>query len=332
MRALVTGATGFTGGYLVENLLEHNYEVRALVRPTSDIDKLKGLGIEFSFGDIRNKDEVDDAVQGVDVVFHIAAVFRAAGIPNSVYWDVNVQGTENVLEAALKYRMKRVVHCSTGGVHGHIDNPPATEEAPYKPSDVYQETKAEAEKLALHYHREKGLSVTVVRPTGIYGPGDFRMLKMYRLIQNHRFIMLGSGNTLYHLTYVTDLAEGIRLAGEKVIADGQIYFIAGEQYITLNQFASLIANELEVPEPRWHFPVAPVYGMGFLCEKFCVLLRVQPPIFRRRVDFFTQNHAFDIYKAKRELGYSPTVSVEEGIHLTAEWYKQQGLLKTNNQL
>jgi dihydroflavonol-4-reductase len=330
MKALVTGATGFTGGYLVENLLDYDYEVRALVRPTSNIDKLKSLGVEFSFGDIRNKEEVDDAVQGVDIVFHIAAIFRSAGIPNSVYWNINVHGTENVLEASLRHRVKRIVHCSTGGVHGHIIDPPARETTPYKPSDVYQESKAEGEKLALHYHRTKGLSVTVVRPTGIYGPGDFRMLKMYRMIQNRRFIMLGSGNTLYHLTYVTDLVEGIRLAGEKVVADGEVYFIAGENHITLNQFAGLIADELGVRRIRWHFPVFPVYSLGFLCEKICVPLRVEPPIYRRRVDFFTQNHAFDITKAKQDLGYSPKVEPQEGIHLTTEWYKLHGYLKMNS--
>lgn len=327
MKALVTGATGFTGGYLVENLIDHNYDVRVLVRPTSNIEKLKKFGVEFSFGDIRNKDEVDDAVQGVDIVFHVAALFRSAGIPNSVYWDVNVQGTENVLRVAVRHKVKRVVHCSTGGVHGHIDDPPATEDVPHKPADVYQESKSEGEKLALHYHRTKGLSVSVVRPTGIYGPGDTRMLKMYRLIQKRRFIMFGSGNTLYHLTFVTDLVDGIRLAGEKVAADGQVYFIAGEKYITLNEFAEIIADELGTSTIRWHLPVFPVYALGFLCEKICVLLRTEPPIYRRRVDFFTQNHAFDISKAKKELGYAPKVEPKEGIHLTAEWYKQEGFLK-----
>ena len=327
MKALVTGASGFTGGYLVENLIQHAYDVRALVRPESHIEKLKKLGIEFCFGDIRNKEEVENAVQGVDIVFHIAALFRTAGIPNSAYWDVNVIGTENILEAALKHGVKRVVHCSTGGVHGNIENPPATEDIPYKPADIYQETKAEGEKLALHYHREKGLSVSIVRPTGIHGPGDFRMLKMYRLIQKKRFITLGSGNTLYHLTYVTDLVDGIRLAGEKVIADGQIYFLAGEKYITLNQFVGMVADELGVPRPRLHFPVFPVYTLGFLCEKFCVLFRIEPPIYRRRVDFFTQNHAFDISKAKQDLGYQPKVSAEQGIQWTKKWYQDNGYLE-----
>lgn len=121
----------------------------------------------------------------------------------------------------------------------------------------------------------------------------------------------------------------MRLAAEKTDADGEIYFIAGDKYITLNQYASLVAQELGVSKPRLHFPVAPVYGLSFLVEKFCVLLRVEPPLYRRRVDFFTQNHAFDISKARSQLGYEPKVSLEEGIHLTAEWYRTHGYLESN---
>jgi len=326
MRALVTGATGFTGGYMVDNLLERGYLVRAFVRPSSRLDALREKPVEIAEGDLITKSTLVKAMQGIDVVFHIGAMYRAANMPDRAFWDVNVIGTENVMQAALETGVRRVVYCSTCGVHGHIDHPPAKETAPIKPGDVYQESKAEAERVALYYHRDKGLPVTIVRPVGIYGPGDMRMLKMYRMIYHRKFIMFGSGDVLYHLTFVTDTVEGFRLASEKPDAVGQTYIIAGETYFTLNQFAEMVAAALQVPPPRLHLPVWPVYWTGYLCEKICVPLRVQPPIFRRRVDLFTHNRAFDISKAKKELGYHPKVDLEEGIERTAHWYLENGYL------
>lgn len=326
MKALVTGASGFTGSYMVNNLLQHGYEVRVLVRPNSNIAALKELPVEFSFGELLNERSVYEAVSGVDKVFHIAALYRAANVPDSAYWDVNVKGTENLLKAAVDARVQRFVHCSTCGVHGNIKHPPAAEVAPIEPEDIYQQTKYEGEKLALSFYHDKGLPVTVVRPVGIYGPGDDRMLKMYRSVQKGRFILFGGGNVLYHLTFVTDTVEGFRLAGEKDIAVGQTYIIAGERHTTLLEFAQIVATELGVKPPKWKPPVWPLTIAAHLCEKVCVPLRVQPPIFPRRVHIFTHDRAFDISKAKDELGYAPLVDMPEGIHRTAEWYIKQGYL------
>lgn len=328
VKALVTGASGFTGGYLVKNLLDHNYFVRVLVRPTSNIGSLKAQNVEIVFGDLTSEPEVEEAVKGVDVIFHVAAAYRTAGIPDSAYYDVNVGGTRNILNAAVKFSVQRVVHCSTGGVHGHVEHPPASETAPFRPGDIYQKSKLDGEQLALEYNKTKGLSTTVVRPIGIYGPGDMRMLKMYRMIYAGKFIMFGNGKTLYHLTHVTDIVEGMRLAAETSGAKGQAYLLAGDEYITLNQFALLVAEALNVKPPRHHFPVWPVYFAGFLCEKICVPLRVEPPIFRRRVDIFIKDRAFSNAKAKKELGFAPKVGIREGIQTTAEWYLKMGYLKS----
>jgi nucleoside-diphosphate-sugar epimerase len=327
LKALVTGATGFTGGYLVENLLRHNYKVRILAQPTSNIDKFKNKPVEIFLGRLQTKEHIFKAVEGVDVVFHVAALYRSANLPDTAYWEVNVIGTQNLLDAALYHNVKRFVHCSTGGVHGHIKNPPANEEAPFRPGDVYQDSKAEAEKLSLFYFSEKGLPVSVVRPTGIYGPGDTRMLKMYRMIQNKKFIMFGKGTVNYHLTFVTDTVEGLRLAAEKEAAIGQAFLIAGEEYTTLSEFAQAVAKILNVPIPKIKLPVWPLYWAGFFCEKICVPFKIQPPIFRRRVDIFTKDRAFDISKAKRDLGFKPVVSMEDGLLQTAKWYIQNGYLR-----
>lgn len=326
MRALVTGASGFTGGYMVDHLLEKGYQVRALGRPTSQTDGLGGKAVDVFTGDILSRADLLRAMRNIDVVFHIAALYRAANQPDQAYWDVNVTGTENVMSAALESGVKRVIHCSTCGVHGHIAKPPANEEAPIEPGDIYQQTKVEGEKVANFYFREKGLPVTIVRPVGIYGPGDTRMLKMYRMIYHRKFIMFGGGNVLYHLTYVTDTVEGFRLAAEQPAAVGQTYIIAGDTYFTFNEFARMIAEALDVAPPRLKLPVWPVYAAGYVCEKICIPLRIQPPIFRRRVDIFVKDRAFDISKARAELGFAPKVDLRHGIRRTAQWYLENGYL------
>lgn len=330
MKALVTGASGFTGSYMVKNLLQHGYEVRVFVRRSSDTSVLQDLDVEYAYGDLTNQREVEEAAKDMDKVFHIAAFYRSANVPDSVYYDVNVTGTAHLLKASLAADVSRFVHCSTCGVHGHIQDPPATEDAPIDPEDIYQETKWQGEKLALQFYKDTGLPVTVVRPVGIYGPGDTRMLKLYKSVQDQKFIMFGGGDVKYHLTFVEDTVEGFRLAGENENAIGQIYIIAGEKYTTLMGFATLVANDLRVDAPKWKPPVKPLEIVATMCEKVCVPLRIQPPIFPRRVHIFTHDRAFDISKAKAELGYIPQVDMQEGIHRTANWYIAQGYLNARN--
>jgi dihydroflavonol-4-reductase len=330
MRVLVTGATGFTGGHLASTLRRRGHEVRALVRPASlerfQRSPLAAAGVIPRTGDLTDAEAVGRAAEGVDVVYHIAATYREAGQPDAAYRDVNVRGTRNVLDAALRGGAGRVVHCSTGGVHGHVEDPPANEDAPFNPGDIYQETKLEAEQVAREYGSSHPLEVVVARPIGIYGPGDTRLLRMFRGLWRGRFPILGSGAVFYHLTYIDDLVEGFRLCGEVPAAAGRTYLLAGPRYTTLNQLVAMIASELHVSPPKIHWPVWPFWTAGLLCEAICIPLRIEPPIYRRRVDFFTKSRAFDTTRARRELGYAPQVDLAEGIHHTAVWYREQGLL------
>ena len=330
MNVLVTGATGFTGGHLATTLARRGYRVRALVREKSVArfreSQAAQAGAVESLGDLTDRGAVARAAEGADVVYHIAATYREAGQPNSAYTAINVGGTRNVLLAAKAVGARRVVHCSTGGVHGHIENPPATEDAPFAPGDVYQETKLAAERLARDFGEREGLDVVIARPIGIYGPGDTRFLRMFRGIARGRFPILGSGNAYYHLTYIDDLVEGFRLCGETPAAAGRSYILAGPRYTTLKELTALIARELGVTPPRLHLPVWPFWLAGVACEMVCVPLRIEPPIYRRRVDFFTKSRAFDTTRARTELGFAPKVDLEEGIHRTAQWYIQEGLL------
>jgi len=328
--ALVTGVTGFTGGHLAKFLMRHGHKVRGLVRPRSLDSRaavsLAEAGVEIARGDLTDEVAVARACVGADVVYHIAATYREAGQPDSAYRAVNVQGTHHVIAGARLAGARRVVHCSTGGVHGHVADPPANEEAPFNPGDVYQETKLEAEKAARSEGEGGGIEVVIARPIGIYGPGDTRFLKMFRGISRRRFPVLGSGEVFYHLTYIDDLCEGFRLCGEVPAAAGRTYLLAGPRYTTLIALVALIAAELKVRPLPVHLPVWPFWVAGAACEAVCIPLRLQPPLYRRRVDFYTKSRAFDITRARTELGYAPVVDLPEGIRRTIAWYRAQGLL------
>lgn len=322
-RVLVTGGAGYTGGHLCRHLAGRGHKVRTLALPGSDTGALASAGIEAVTGDLTKPETLDAAVRDVETVYHIAAVYREENVPKRLFFDVNVGGTKNLIEASMRYGVKRFVHCSTVGVQGDISNPPATEEAPYNPGDHYQESKMEGELLALRYFREKGAPIAVFRPVGIYGPGDTRFLKLFRNVTKP---MIGSGNVLYHLTYIDDLVEGIRLVGETAGIEGQTFTLAGPRYTTLNELYAVIAGVLGTKPSRLRIPVWPFLAAGAACETVCRPLRVSPPIYRRRVDFFVKDRAFDIARAKRVLGYDPKIDLAEGLARTGAWYKEQGLL------
>lgn len=326
MKALVTGANGFTSSYMIKNLLKNGYNVKGTIRKTSNTELLKDLDIELAYIDLA-EDEIDDnLMKDIDVVYHIGAAYRTEGVPQKYFWDVNVEGTRKLLVAAKKAGVKKFVHCSTVGVQGDIKNPPAKETHPDNPGDYYQESKLDGEKLALKFFKEEGLAGTVVRPVGIYGPGDTRFLKLFKTISNGKFKMIGSGNVLYHLTFVEDLVEGFRLAGESDKANNEIFTIGGNGYLTLNELVEKIAKILNKSISKIKIPVFPVWVAGALCEFVCKPFGISPPIFRRRIDFFVKDRAFDITKARTILNYNPKVSLEEGLSRTAIWYKEKKLI------
>jgi dihydroflavonol-4-reductase len=326
VRVLVTGATGFTGGHLARALARRGYEVRGLARQSSQAGDLEAAGIEPAIGALEDPAALARAVHGAEIVYHIAAVYRQAGIPKATYRAVNATAVGSLIEAAAAAGVRRVVHCSTVGVHGDIEHPPANEDAPLRPGDVYQVTKVEGERVAREASARTGVPVTIARPTGIYGPGDRRLLKLFRGVARRRFVVLGSGNIFYHLTYIDDLVEGFRLCGEAAPAANRTYILAGGEVTTLNELVELIAVEAGVRPPRLKLPVWPFWLAGAACEAVCVPLGVEPPIYRRRVDFFTKSRAFDISRARAEIGYAPQIGLREGIRKTLAWYKERGWL------
>jgi nucleoside-diphosphate-sugar epimerase len=266
------------------------------------------------------------AAKGVRCIYHLAAAFRAAGEPDGFYRDVNVRGTENVLVAARKNGAERLIHCSTIGVHGNVKEIPSTESSPFNPGDIYQQTKLEGE-LVIRDAIDRGLPGVIVRPAVIYGPGDLRFLKLFRAIQARRFLMFGSGETLWHPVYIDDLVDGLLLCGEREEALGRTYILAGERHVTLREWVAGIARAVGVPPPRDRLPYWPLAASAAVCEAVCRPLHIEPPLYRRRAAFFAHHRAFRIDKARGELGYRPKVTIEDGLQRTANWHVEQEHLK-----
>ena len=322
---LVTGATGFTGSRLVRALVREGERVRVIARSAARAGQILPKGVELVEGDIAEAGLVERAMEGVATVYHLAAVYREAKHPDWRYREVNVDASRRLLDAAVSVGVRRYLHCSTVGVHGHITSPPADERTAYEPGDIYQETKCEAEQLALSY-RDR-IPLTVARPTAIYGPGDTRLLKLFRMVAHQRFPLLGGGENYYHTVHVDDLVQGLRLLGTHPNAVGEIFILGGESYLKLSELTAMIAAAANVPAPRLRLPVRPFQLVGSLVEKLCVPFGIEPPIHRRRVDFYTKSRAFSIEKAKRLLGYRPAVKLNDGIRDTFEWYVANGYIE-----
>jgi nucleoside-diphosphate-sugar epimerase len=319
---VVTGASGFTGSNLCRRLVRDGHRVVALVRATSKTEPLTQLGVECRVSDIADPCDVAKHLGGVRTVYHVAAAYRTEHADRGEFRRVNVDATRALLQAASDAGVERFVHCSTVGVQGQIDDPPASEDYRFEPGDHYQETKLEGELIAREFQGQ-GYAVSIVRPVGIYGPGDTRFLKLFRGVATGRFVMIGSGRTLYHLTFIDDLIDGFILAGTHPAAVGEVFTIAGERYTTLRELVQLIADIVGKPYPRLRVPFAPVYLASVACEKVCGWIGVNPPLYPRRVEFFSKDRAFDIGKARRLLGYSPKVGLEDGLSRTAAWYRAQ---------
>ena len=324
MRIALTGATGYTGGRLLARLRADGHQVAALARAGSPSPLV--AGVRWVEGDLLDADALRRLVEGTDAVVHVAAVYRTAGHPDSYYRDVNVGGTERLLDAAARAGVRRFVHTSTVGVHGDVKHPPADETAPLAPGDIYQQTKVEGEAVAFDYHRRRGVPVVVVRPAAIYGPGETRLLKLFRAIARGRYAVVGSGRAFYHPVFIEDLLDGYQLALVRPQAVGEAFIIGGPRYLSQTELASVIALHTGGRVLPLRIPAAPLQWLGDLCEAVCVPFGIEPPLHRRRVDFWTKSRAFSIAKARQVLGYAPRVDVDEGVSRTAAWYRDAGWL------
>ena len=274
MLVFITGATGFIGSHLAQRLASSGHKLRCLARKTSDLTYLKGLKASIITADINDKGALKMALKGVDLVYHSAAAV-GEWLSGSEARSSNIKGTQNLLEASLEANVKRFVHVSSLAVLGmrHHQNTPA--DAPYQMTgDIYSDSKIESEKAVMDFYRRRGLPIVVVRPGFVFGPRDKRFLpRILNLLNEHKFIFLGSGNNIMNLVYIDNLVDVLVQAGVKKEAVGNIYNVTNKDKVTMKEFIFMICDILGLERPRKSMPLPLAKFLATSLETYSRLAR-----------------------------------------------------------
>lgn len=292
--------------------------MRALDITRSKLEEVCGPDVELLSGDIADPSVADEAVKGVDVVFHLASAHLTVNVSEDVYWRVNVHCLRSLLESCRRAGVKRFVHVSSVGIYGNIQDPPANEDSPCRPEILYERTKYAGELEVRSFREETGFPVIIVRPAWVYGPGCPRTEKLFRTIEKGRFFFVGDGRSLRHCIYINDMIEALNLCAEQPNAPGNTYIIADQAAVTVRDLIHQMASVAGVSAPRFSLPVWAAKSMFTMVERAFSLCGKEPPVSERSLKFFTNNSCFDINRARDGLGFDPKVSLREGLQMTFE--------------
>ncbi|MFW5862205.1 MAG: NAD-dependent epimerase/dehydratase family protein [Spirochaetota bacterium] len=322
-RVLVTGATGFIGGHVVDANLAVKNTVRAFVLPDDPgAETLQAKGVEVVYGDIRDIDTVEGAVEGMDIVFHCAAVVTDWA-PDRLFREVTVGGTENVCRASLKHGVKRLVDISTNDVFGIDEKNVMDESFPLRPwNEPYPDSKIQAEKVSWGYY-EKGLPVTMVYPCWVYGEGDQTFVPLLADAIINGEMLFWRKDVLVWPTYIENLVDLLMLIATDDRAIGNGYLVHDGESTTLQEFCKGIADALGVKPATMRIPYHVAYAASWLMELIWKLLRreTRPLLTTYTVKNLGSRFRFSIHKAGRDLGWAPKVPYTEAFQKTMEWLK-----------
>jgi dihydroflavonol-4-reductase len=313
---LVTGAGGFMGAHLVERLASLGMEVRALdVRPWGG--SRWGGRVQSHQVDICDGLAVAPLLEGVDTVFHLASLHLEVGADPAAFDAVNVHASAGLVALAAKSGVRRFVHTSSVGVYGDAGRGiPLREDGPKHPDSPYERSKLKGETAVMSHARETSLELVVLRPAWVYGPGCPRTGKLLRALRSGRFFYIGSGDNLRHPLYIDEMIDAFVRATDTAGVSGGVYNVAGPRVMPLREMVETFARVAQVPPPRLHLPVALGYAAGWAAELVFPALKREPPLSRRSLAFFRSNNAWDISAARDELGFAPTIDLEEGVRRT----------------
>lgn len=324
-RALVTGAGGCVGRALVERLAAGERPVRALVYRPENAAALSDAEVEVVQGDVRDRDAMERAVAGCDLVYHLAGRISARGGSAAAFRSTNVEGTRVMAQAALRAGVERFVHVSTVGVHGAVDGEVVDEEREPAPDSDYRRSKLEGERVALALHRD-GLPVVVARLASVIGPASLGWIGLFRAIAGGRFRPIGRGERHQSLLYASDAADAFVRCGESPTAVGEAYVVASDETASLATLMGWIAEAVGADPPAPGRPEAPFRLYRRVSRWTDRAFGVSLPRAHDH-ELFLASRLYDISKARTELGFAPTVAIREAVDRTAEWYERAGWLR-----
>lgn len=287
---------------------------------------LRKAGVDLHIGSFAEERIMRPALEGADTVHHIAAAMREANVPDSHFYEINCEATKRLLAWSHEAGVRRFVYCSTSGVIGHSHGRVTDENTECRPKDIYQKSKWAAEQAVFAFGQETGMEVTAVRPAAAYGAGDGRLLKLFRMIQKGRFPLVGDGRGKHHLVYIDDLNDAMMMVAERQEAVGRVYNVAGAESVPLVDLVQILAEELGTSCTLQRIPMPAMQLLATVIEFSCRPFGIQPPLYRRRLDFYRHDEHFSIERAETELGFEPRISLRAGIRLTIEGYRKQGWL------
>jgi dihydroflavonol-4-reductase len=329
MKILVTGASGFIGCRLAQILVETGHQVIATGRTANDVEadrvgRLAAIGIQVVEGSLLDPGIAENLVAGCNAVIHLAAAQHEGNVPDSYFRNINVEATRALISAAAAANVRRFVYGSTIGIYGSARDGDLDENSPPRPENIYGRTKYEAEQVVAQF--EAKIEICIARISETFGPGDFRLLKLFRAIERGVFLMLGSGNNLRQVIYVDDLARGLLLAAQHPAAVGQTFVFAGNEVMTTRSMVAQIATAVGRRPARLRVPIWPFRAAAAVCEAIFRPIGIQPPLTQRRLDFFTKSFVFSTSKYRQLLGFAPETRFADGAATTAKWYREHGLL------
>ncbi len=329
VKVLVTGASGFIGCRLTQILHDAGHAVVAAGRHANEVEsarvqRLAGLGIAMHSGSLLEPEFAASVANGCEAVIHLAAAQHEGNVPDSYFRDVNVGGTRTLLNAAIQAGAKRFVYGSTIGIYGSARNGELDEQSPPRPENIYGQTKLEAEHVVAE--RRGDIQICIARISETFGPGDFRLLKLFRGIQSGKFFIIGDGQNLRQVIYVDDLCRALLLCAGNDAAIGETFVLAGSEVMTTESMVEQIAAALGRRPPALRLPILPFRALAAVLEATLKPLGIQPPLTQRRLDFFTKSFVFATRKYQATLGFKPEYSFAQAASLTAKWYRENKLL------
>ena len=332
MRIFLTGATGFLGGYIAEACVEQGHHVHALVQPGWDTSALSALNVEIHEGDLRNKGSFQQCLQGCDLILHTAAKVGDWGQWNE-YHEANVACAKNLYDAAVEFDVPRAVHISSTAVygkdlilHGAVDETMGPLKVDEMPTwYAYGRSKLLGETLAMEYHQQGKLQVSVIRPGWVYGPRDHaRLGRLMTMLKHGRARIIGDGTNQLTLTYATNVADAVLLAATHPAAPGEAFNVSNDEDISQRKYFDALSDQVGTKRVRKTVPFKSAYCFASALEASYRFLRIKRPpmITRQSVSLVGLSHRFRTDKISTRLGWQPRVNFETAVDRIGTWWHE----------